>query len=79
MRPVKDGDVNQLIYPAKNGAIRTTVPVRGPDSLGRGKFWRIHGMPNEDLRVILELAWGLIRSSCFVHACPDFGFVPLIC
>ncbi|CAE7742253.1 Phthiocerol synthesis polyketide synthase type I PpsC [Symbiodinium microadriaticum] len=57
----RDGDSNQLIYPAKNGACRTTVPVRGPDSLGHGKFWRIHGMPNEDMKVILEVVEGHVK------------------
>ena len=56
----EDGDSNQLIYPAKNGASRTTVPVRGPDSLGHGKFWRSHGMPNEDMKVILEVVRSLV-------------------
>mmetsp|Transcript_68037 Transcript_68037/g.160149 ORF Transcript_68037/g.160149 Transcript_68037/m.160149 type:complete len:1179 (-) Transcript_68037:69-3605(-) len=57
----RDGDMNQLVYPAKTGAVRTTVPVRGPDSLGRGKFWRIHGLPNEELKVILEVVEGHVK------------------
>ncbi|CAE8683313.1 unnamed protein product [Polarella glacialis] len=52
----RDSDPNQLIYPAMAGALRTTIPVRGPDSLGKGKFWLIRGMPNEVVRIRLEIA-----------------------
>ena len=57
----RDGDVNQLIYPAKSGTVKTTVPVRGPDSLGKNKYWKICGMPGEQLSVILEVSNGHLR------------------
>eukprot|EP00438_Fugacium_kawagutii_P018475 Skav222406 [mRNA] locus=scaffold4005:16686:20057:+ [translate_table: standard] len=52
----RDGDANQLIYPAQSGAVKTTVPVRGPDSLGKKKYWQIRGMPGEELTVTLEVS-----------------------
>ncbi|CAK9064630.1 unnamed protein product, partial [Durusdinium trenchii] len=57
----RDGDINQLIYPAQSGAVRTTVPVRGPDSLGCKKYWLIRGMPSEELTVTLEVVDGHLR------------------
>jgi len=51
----RDRDKNQRIYPATPGAVRTTVPVRGPNSLGEGKFWTIRGMPNEEMTVRLSI------------------------
>eukprot|EP00930_Biecheleria_cincta_P034659 TRINITY_DN23921_c0_g1_i1.p1 TRINITY_DN23921_c0_g1~~TRINITY_DN23921_c0_g1_i1.p1 ORF type:complete len:1306 (+),score=184.91 TRINITY_DN23921_c0_g1_i1:67-3918(+) len=57
----KDHDLNQLIYPATAHAVRTTVPVRGPDSLGAGKAWVIRGLPNEVIRVQVELSDGHVR------------------
>jgi hypothetical protein len=57
----RDGDVNQLIYPAKSGAVKTTVPVRGPDSFGKKKYWQIRGMPGEELTVTLEVSDGHLR------------------
>jgi len=57
----RDSDPNQRIYPATAGAVRTTVPVRGPDSLGEGKCWIIRGLPNELITVRLEVADGHFR------------------
>ncbi|CAJ1458008.1 unnamed protein product [Effrenium voratum] len=57
----RDGDLNQLIYPAQSGAVKTTVPARGPDSLGREKFWMIRGMPGEKIEVLLEVVEGHVR------------------
>lgn len=57
----RDGDVNQLIYPAKSGTVKTTVPVRGPDSFGKKKYWQIRGMPGEELTVTLEVSDGHLR------------------
>eukprot|EP00913_Durusdinium_trenchii_P016220 g15243.t2 len=39
---LRDADVLQAIYPAEKGGSHA-VPVCGPDSLGRGKFWRLAG------------------------------------
>lgn len=57
----RDGDRNQLIYPAQSGAVRTDVPVRGPDSFGSKKHWLICGMPGEALTVTLEVDNGHLR------------------
>ena len=61
----QDGDLNQLIYPAQSGAVKTTVPARGPDSLGREKFWMIRGMPGEKIEVFLEV----VQPSAEILAC----------
>eukprot|EP00933_Yihiella_yeosuensis_P004744 TRINITY_DN10914_c2_g1_i1.p1 TRINITY_DN10914_c2_g1~~TRINITY_DN10914_c2_g1_i1.p1 ORF type:complete len:674 (+),score=124.99 TRINITY_DN10914_c2_g1_i1:23-2023(+) len=51
----RDSDLNQLIYPSRNSAVKTDIPVRGPDSLGKGKCWCVHGMPHELIRIRLEV------------------------
>nr|AQS99192.1 type I polyketide synthase [Gambierdiscus polynesiensis] len=56
----RDSDQQQLIYPAKPEAIATDVPVCGPDELGAGKLWSVHGPVDEIVKVRMEVADGQI-------------------
>jgi len=52
----RDGDEEQLIYPAYPKTHRLGVPVRGPDHLGAGKDWVVAGSQNEVVTLRLEVA-----------------------
>lgn len=51
---LRDADVLQAIYPAEKGGSHA-VPVCGPDSLGRGKFWRLAGQSGQAWRIQLQV------------------------
>nr|AQS99205.1 type I polyketide synthase [Gambierdiscus excentricus] len=57
---VRDGDEQQLIYPAEPDCTETTVAVRGPDHLGAGKQWVVSGNVGEPVTVRLEVDDGRI-------------------
>eukprot|EP00913_Durusdinium_trenchii_P016219 g15243.t1 len=59
---LRDADVLQAIYPAEKGGSHA-VPVCGPDSLGRGKFWRLAGQSGQAWRIQLQATTE--RSSCW--------------
>jgi len=52
---LRDNDPNQAIYPAEHEAIRTTVPVRGPDGWGSCKHWLYRGPPGDILDIRLRV------------------------
>jgi len=51
----RDGDMGQLIYPAQPQTLRTTVPVRGPDGMGKGKRWLVRGPTGDGVTVRLRI------------------------
>lgn len=51
----RDGDTDQLIYPATPSTSRLGVPVRGPDHLGTGSHWVVHGQQSGTLTIRLEV------------------------
>jgi len=60
---VRDGDLQQLIYPARPETSKTDVPVRGPDDLGGGKMWVVSGFVGELVKIRLEVNDGQIIVS----------------
>eukprot|EP00931_Biecheleriopsis_adriatica_P100613 TRINITY_DN75892_c0_g1_i1.p1 TRINITY_DN75892_c0_g1~~TRINITY_DN75892_c0_g1_i1.p1 ORF type:complete len:1229 (-),score=245.25 TRINITY_DN75892_c0_g1_i1:151-3837(-) len=52
---MRDADTLQAIYPAEKGGYSSSVPVRGPDPLGAGKYWRIDGVTGESFTIQLEI------------------------
>lgn len=56
----RDGDDQQLIYPAKPNCTSTGLPVRGPDHLGKGKMWAVTGPVGETVRIRLEVTDGQV-------------------
>jgi len=40
---VRDRDLTQVIYPAVTKPDNESIPVRGPDDMGDGKNWLVHG------------------------------------
>merc|ERR1711920_134867 len=54
------GDTAQVIHPAEARATDTLVPVRGPDNMGSGKYWLLHGAEFEHVRIRLFVLDGLI-------------------
>mmetsp|Transcript_3368 Transcript_3368/g.5177 ORF Transcript_3368/g.5177 Transcript_3368/m.5177 type:complete len:352 (-) Transcript_3368:156-1211(-) len=57
---IRDGDDQQMIYPAEPNCTKTTVPVRGPDHMGAGKMWVVTGPVGELVKVRLEIDDGKI-------------------
>lgn len=53
-RFVRDNDVNQVIYPAKDEG-GEAAPVRGPDDLCNDKAWRITGKSGEMVKLRLQV------------------------
>nr|AQS99243.1 type I polyketide synthase [Gambierdiscus polynesiensis] len=51
----RDGDLNQLIYPAQGEAMRTQVLVRGPDEFGGAKRWLVRGPVGDVITVRLQI------------------------
>mmetsp|Transcript_751 Transcript_751/g.1675 ORF Transcript_751/g.1675 Transcript_751/m.1675 type:complete len:376 (+) Transcript_751:3-1130(+) len=51
----RDGDFNQLIYPAQGEALRTQVLVRGPDQFGGRKCWLVRGPSGDVTTVRLQI------------------------
>jgi polyketide synthase-associated protein len=60
-RIVRDRDWGQVIYPAKAHCIKTSVPIRGPDSNDKGRNWLIKGPPGSKLEVLLRVNAGFIE------------------
>lgn len=52
---VRDRDPEQLIYPSKADADSTSIPLRGPDGWGAGKYWLIQGEPDETVELRLAV------------------------
>merc|ERR1712232_254130 len=50
---LRDGDWTQVIYPAVPKAMKTSIPVRGPDNKGDGKLWLLRGPIGE--QVVIQL------------------------
>eukprot|EP00971_Amphidinium_carterae_P075239 1487152-Amphidinium_carterae.1 len=61
----RDGDKNQAIYPAVNAPphAEVTQQLKGPDTKGSGKRWRIRGHTGEKVTITIEVADGNIRVS----------------
>jgi polyketide synthase-associated protein len=57
---VRDGDTRQIIYPATKKALRPTVPVRGPDIYGEGKYWSLVGTTGDLFTVQFQVLEGQI-------------------
>jgi len=62
---VRDGDPEQVFYPAYPRAQRSSVPVRGPDHLGARKFWVVSGEQGELTTVRIQVQNGhvLVEAS----------------
>mmetsp|Transcript_141894 Transcript_141894/g.441134 ORF Transcript_141894/g.441134 Transcript_141894/m.441134 type:complete len:1193 (-) Transcript_141894:145-3723(-) len=56
-----DKDKAQVYHPAIAGAIRTNVPVRGPDNQGEGKYWVIQGSTGEHVAIEFQINDGLAK------------------
>eukprot|EP00406_Dinophysis_acuminata_P000337 CAMPEP_0179212974 /NCGR_PEP_ID=MMETSP0797-20121207/1408_1 /TAXON_ID=47934 /ORGANISM="Dinophysis acuminata, Strain DAEP01" /LENGTH=1191 /DNA_ID=CAMNT_0020918655 /DNA_START=49 /DNA_END=3624 /DNA_ORIENTATION=- len=52
----RDRDWEQAIYPAAPKTMKTSVPVRGPDSEGEGKHWVIRGPVGELVTIQVKIA-----------------------
>jgi len=60
---LRDADWQQAIYPAKPKA-KAGVPARGPDGLGGGKYFTVHGPPGEAVQVRLTVLDAAVTVSC---------------
>mmetsp|Transcript_105544 Transcript_105544/g.293885 ORF Transcript_105544/g.293885 Transcript_105544/m.293885 type:complete len:1262 (-) Transcript_105544:214-3999(-) len=56
----RDGDDQQMIYPAEKNCTKTGVPARGPDHMGYGKKWVVTGPVDELVKVKLEIEDGKV-------------------
>jgi len=52
---IRDKDWKQVIYPAKPKTSKAGVHVRGPDDLGAGKHFIVHGSPGETINVEVSI------------------------
>jgi len=52
---VRDGDMQQVIYPARHKCQDTTVPVCGPDPFAGSKRWLVRAPVDEVLKIRLEV------------------------
>merc|ERR1712137_116398 len=60
----RDNDmVEQVLYPAKRKTLKTSVPTRGPDNLGHGKYWLIRGPPGDMMTIRLEVRDAAVKLS----------------
>lgn len=59
----RDGDKRQMIYPSVNNAVKTDIPVRGPDDLGANKYWLVQGLVGEVVQLRLEVDDGKVVVS----------------
>jgi polyketide synthase-associated protein len=64
---VRDKDESQVIYPARNNPIKTSVPVKGPDENGGGKHWVARGPPGFKLEIELRVQGGNIQVSQIIE------------
>lgn len=62
---LRDADPRQAVYPSAPRATKSSVPVRGPDDLGKGKNWLVKGPPGDFVRVRLQIidAWIAVTIS----------------
>jgi len=61
----RDADALQAIFPAEKGGRSSAVAVRGPDSRGSGKTWRLEGPPGEEWSIQLEVnPRAIVVSAC---------------
>jgi len=51
---VRDGDVNQAIYPATS-TNKIGIAACGPDNLGQGKLWFVRGAKGEEITLTLKV------------------------
>merc|ERR1712050_313316 len=58
---VRDKDWSQVIHPAVPRCIKTTVPIKGPDSDGAGKNWMVRGPPGSKVEIKLKITSGFIE------------------
>jgi hypothetical protein len=65
---VRDHDDSQVIYPTVS-TIAKSVPLRGPDSNGKGKHWTVMGETGDVVRLRLVIKDGEIT----VTICPKSG------
>jgi len=61
---VRDHDFKQVIYPARPQAVKRTIPVRGPDELGKGKHWLVRA-PRGD---VVDLQLRIVDAKVSVAA-----------
>nr|AQS99193.1 type I polyketide synthase [Gambierdiscus polynesiensis] len=59
-RFIRDGDEQQLIYPALAQAMDPSVPVMGPDGSAQGRSWLLRGKPGSTQAVRLHIVNGQI-------------------
>jgi len=52
---LRDRDKSQAIYPAKPRAMKTSIPIRGPDNLDMGKAWLLRGSVGEVVNIRFEV------------------------
>lgn len=52
---VRDRDMGQAIYPAEVKAMKSSIPVRGPDHLDAGRRWLARGPTGEHVTVRLQV------------------------
>lgn len=57
---LRDGDAKQVIYPAVPKATMSSIPVRGPDQLHKGKHFIAQGRPGDLCKVHVEVVDGRI-------------------
>lgn len=58
-----DRDTTQVIHPAIPKAMKTSIPVRGPDAEGKGKHWLVRGPQGDVVTISLRVSEGNISVS----------------
>jgi len=53
---LRDGDEEQVFYPATPNASKTSIPVMGPDDGGKGHHWLIRGPTGEQVVVVVSMS-----------------------
>jgi 3-oxoacyl-(acyl-carrier-protein) synthase len=56
----RDDDLHQIIYPAKKDCEKTSILVRGPDDLSKGKYWLVKGAVGDQITIKLEVDDGKV-------------------
>jgi hypothetical protein len=68
---VRDHDTTQAIYPDRGGtSLQPSIPVRGPDDLGVGKYWKLTGKVDEYVKIRLEVDDGEVKLAV---SCDSFA------
>mmetsp|Transcript_108777 Transcript_108777/g.242851 ORF Transcript_108777/g.242851 Transcript_108777/m.242851 type:complete len:805 (+) Transcript_108777:1-2415(+) len=52
---IRDGKVDEIIYPMHHGAVDGDVPIRGPDRHGKGKYFAVEGETATTVTVQLQV------------------------